>query len=134
MEIVLKHDKGRRFIAQADGHRVVIGYAKDDPPEKNSMSAGQLFVAALGACVGSYVVGFCERHDIPHEGMTIQLDYESAESPSRVAFVNVTINLPQPVPEKYRAAILRVADQCYVTQSIQHQTPVKVHLADDGQG
>lgn len=128
MSIMIKHDKGTRFIAQSGDYEVVIGTAEGDNHDKNSMSPGSLFIAALGGCIGAYVVRFCERHGLAYEGMTVQLDYETEDSPPRVASVNAAVTLPAPVPNKYRVAVLRVADQCWVTQSIEHNMAIDVSL------
>jgi ribosomal protein S12 methylthiotransferase accessory factor len=97
------------------------------------MWPGQLFIAALGACIAGYVLTFCKRHDLPYEGMSVELDYERAESPSRVKAVNASLHLPAPVPDRYRRAIVRAADQCYVTQSIERKMEVRVLLSEDAE-
>jgi putative redox protein len=131
MEILVKHDKGKRFIARCGNYTVVTGIAEGDDEEQNGMWPGQLFIAALGACIAGYVTHFCERHDMPYEGMSVELDYENSDSPSRVVAVHARLNLPVPVPEKFRQALLRVAEQCYITQSIEHRMRVNVSLAQD---
>ncbi len=122
-----------RFTARCGNYTVVTGSADDDDEQANGMWPGQLFIAALGACIGGYVATFCKRHDLPYEGMSVELDYERAESPSRVKAVNVLLRLPAPVPERYRRATVKAADQCYVTQSIEHNMEVSVLLPDDAE-
>ncbi len=131
MSIAIKHDKGKRFIARCGKYTVAMGKAGPDDEENDGMWPGQLFIAALGTCIAGYVQSFCERHKVPFEGLSVELDYESADSPSRATAVNVTLRLPGPVPEKYSEAILRVADQCYITQSIAHKMETKVRLEKD---
>ncbi len=94
------------------------------------MSPGRLFLATLGACAGLYAIRFCQRHDIAYQGLTIQVDDQSAESPPRVAAAQITPSFPEPIPDKYRGAVIRAADQCYVTQSIMHDMDIYVSLAD----
>ena len=113
MCILIEHDKGTRFVARYHQHQVIIGQANGDDPE-DSMSPGRLFLATLGACAGLYAVRFCQRHDIPYQGLTIRVDDQSAESPPRVAAAQISLTFPQPIPDKYRGAVLRAADQCYV--------------------
>ena len=130
MNITVRHDQYMRFIAQCGNYTVITGEADgDDVDQKNGMWPGQLFIAALGACIGGYVATFCHRHDIDYEGMSVELDYQNSDSPSRVVAVNAVITLPEPVPEKYRQGIMRVAQQCYITQSIEHKMQVNVSLS-----
>ena len=130
MDITVTHDRGMRFVAQCGSQTVTMGKADGDDEAEQGLSPGQLFIAALGGCIAGYVVQFCERHDLHYEGLTVRLQYENAESPSRVAGVHAIIRLPAAVPPKYRSAILRVAEQCYVTQSIRHNMPVDISVVD----
>ena len=129
MDILVKHDKDMRFVAQCGNYTVVTGSAEGEDEQTNGMWPGQLFVAALGACIAGYVAHFCQRHDISYEGMSVELDYESSDSPSRVLEVCARLRLPAPVPDNYQQALLRVAEQCYITQSIEHRMQVNVSLA-----
>ena len=129
MSMMIKHDQGMRFAAQSGHYTTVIGKAEGDDDNKNSMSPGQLFIAAIGACIGVDVVRFCDRHGLPYERMTVELNDENEDSPPCVASVNATVTLPAPVPEKYRGATLRAAQQCYVTQSIEHNMAINVSLS-----
>jgi len=131
VDILVEHDKDMRFTARCGKYTIVTGQVQDDDEQNNGMWPGQLFIAALGACIAGYVARFCQRHDIPYEGMSVELDYDSDDSPSRVVVVHVRLNFPGPVPEKYQQAVLRVAKQCYITQSIEHRMEVNVSLADD---
>ena len=131
MTIVVRHDKDMRFIAQCGKYTVITGRAEEDDEKENGMWPGQLFIAALGACVAGYVANFCKRHNIAYEEMSVELDYESSDSPPRVVEVSATLKLPASVPDKYREAIVRVAEQCYITQSIAHKMIVNVFLSDD---
>lgn len=130
MGILVRHDGGMRFRATCNGFTVTAGKGREGDAGQDGMYPGQLFIASLGMCIGAYVVGFCQRHNIQYQGMVVELDYQTADSPSRVKAVRAAIKLPGKVPEKYRKAIVRVADQCYVTQSIQHGMEIKVYLSE----
>lgn len=100
MNLTIKYDGGTRFLATDGEFTVTTGVGRDS--ERDSMSPGKLFMASLGMCVGTCVVKFCKRHEIPYEEMEIKLDYMNANSPTRVKKVNVELNLPEEVPEKYK--------------------------------
>ncbi len=130
MDMTIKHDKGMRFAVRSGNCELIIGKAGPDSDAEDSMSPGELFIAAIGCCVTAYVIRFCDRHDLPSEGTTVGVEYESGDSPPRFSSVDVTVNLPSHVPDKYRAPIVRAAEQCYVTQSIEHNMDIKVFLND----
>jgi putative redox protein len=130
MDILVRHDSGMRFRATCNGFTVTAGKGQEGDIGQDGMYPGQLFIASLGMCIGAYVVRFCQRHSIQHQGMVVELGYQTGDSPSRVKTVQATIKLSGKVPEKYRKAIVRAADQCYVTQSIEHGMEVKVSLSE----
>ena len=126
--ITVRHDQGKRYVATLDDYSVFAGEAEENP-ERNGMRPGQLFIAALGMCTLGDILPFCERHDIPAESITVELDVERTSDPPRAKSVNVTIKVAQKVPKAQQQAILRAAKQCYVRQSIAHGVGVNVSIS-----
>jgi ribosomal protein S12 methylthiotransferase accessory factor len=85
-----------------------------------------LFLAAIGTCAGIYVVGFCQKRELPTEG--IQLRQRNHFDPETRVLVRVELDIevPPSFPEKYRDALVRVADQCAVKKAIQAQPQFEV--------
>jgi uncharacterized OsmC-like protein len=128
VEILVSHLGGTRFKAEVRGHTVITGEHEDEPSGPRGMWPGELFVAALGMCIGGYVASFCKNHGTAYEGMTVELTREHTRNPSRIKDVQVRVRLPEPPSEQERKAIIRAADLCYVTQSIVHGMTVSVSL------
>ncbi len=126
--ITVKHDEGGRYMATLGDYSVFAGQAEDNP-ERNNMRPGQLFVAALGMCTLGDILPFCERHDIPPESITVELEVERSGKPARAKSVSVMIKVSQELPKTYEQAILRAAEQCYVRQSITHGVEVKPSIS-----
>ena len=133
MEILVTHVGGMRFRAEVDEHVVITGESEDDPGGPRGMWPGQLFVAALGMCIGGYVMSFCNTHGLAYEGMRVELARQNGRNPSRITNVEVRITLPELPSEREQKAIIRAAKLCYVTQSIVHDMAVAVSL-DCGTG
>jgi hypothetical protein len=55
MNLTVQHVDGMRFLATAGGHTVVLDATPEDGGGGTAMSAPQLFVAALGACMLEFV-------------------------------------------------------------------------------
>ena len=128
MVIVARHDTGRRFMATAGEYTIFAGKAEDNP-ERNGMWPGSLFIAALGMCIVGDIVPFCQRHDIPTEDLTVELDVTAAQNPARVDNVAVTIRLPQEVAPAQQQAIVRAAAQCYIHQSIVNNMGITISVS-----
>lgn len=132
MEILVEYDNGNRFAASCDGHVVTTGKGDDGESARDGMYPAQLFVAALGMCIGGYVASYCKHHDVPCEGMRIEMSRETARAPSRTTGVHAKIRLPVRPSAKDQKAILRVADQCHITNSIKLGVHVVCSLTDTG--
>ena len=68
MGLTVQHLDGMRFLATADCHRVVLDAAPEDGGGGTAMSAPQLFVAAMGACILEFVLNSCRLRGVPVEG------------------------------------------------------------------
>lgn len=77
-----------------------------------------LFLTSIGTCAGLYALRFCQERGLATDGLALTLDVERDPERKRVAAVHLEIQLPEGFPEKYRAAIVRAADQCAVKRHI----------------
>jgi putative redox protein len=103
------HHKG--FVVRTDQPAV-------DGGEGSAPSPFDLFLASLGTCAGYYALRFCRERQLPTEGLSVTLSTERDPARKRLATVRIEIHLPEGFPEKYRAAILRAADQCTVKRHV----------------
>lgn len=131
MEILVTYENGMRFTATCDGYQVVTGEGDDGDTSRDGMWPAQLFVASLGMCIGGYVVRFCQHHDIPCEDLRVELGRETARAPSRTTRVEARIHLGAELNEEQKKAILRVADRCHITQSIEEGMKIACSLGDE---
>ena len=92
-------------------------------------SAPELLMASLGSCIGSVLVVFATRHDLPVEGMSIDLDWTIAEKPHRIGQIDVAVKLPGPISEKDQRTLTRVAHECLIHNTLSHPPRIGFHLA-----
>jgi putative redox protein len=124
-EIVVTFPGGKRVDAQVGGHVVrtdqpIQGGGGDQYPTPFA-----LFAASMGTCAGIFVVGFCQKRDLPLDGIRIVERLRYADD-GALAGVDLDIEVPAAFPEKYRDALVRVADQCSVKRAIQAQPTFQV--------
>lgn len=96
-----------------------------DPDRVEGPSPPEILVASLGACVGILVSDYCKRSGIDTTGLTVDVDYDKASNPYRLADFRVDINIPNGQVDDRVRAILRVAEHCPV-----HQTMCTLEGAD----
>lgn len=89
-----------------------------DPDRVEGPSPPEILVASLGACVGIFVSDYCKRSGIDATDLTVDVDYDKASNPYRLADFRVDINIPNGQVDDRVRAILRVAEHCPVHQTM----------------
>jgi len=77
-----------------------------------------LFLASIGTCAGYYALRFCQERQIPTEGLGLSMTWERSPETKLIVLIRIEMRLPPGFPEKYRAAIVRAADQCAVKKHL----------------
>ena len=131
IEIVVTLPGGRRVDAQVRGHRVHTDQPRDNGGEDAAPSPFELFLASVGTCAGIFVQGFCAKRGLPFEGIRIDQRVHLGED-GVLRGVDLDIQVPADFPEKYREALVRVADQCSVKKAIQAQPEFRVRTVSAG--
>lgn len=78
------------------------------------------FLASLATCAGIYVLRFCEKRDIPFEGISLTQSWVREEKTNRLESVRISIAVPADFPDKYHAALVRAASQCSVKKTLEN--------------
>lgn len=110
--------------ARVDAHFGGFTVSTDQPPQAGGQGAAptpfSLFLASLGTCAGIYVLGFCRQRGLPTEGIRLIQRLETDPVTHMVAKVELEIQLPPDFPEKYKDALIRVAEQCKVKKTLEN--------------
>ena len=128
--ITVTHEHGDRMTIRVRGHELVT----DQPISGGGDDAGptptELFVAGLAACVGFYAERFLRRHG-PEASLSVTCDFAmSTDRPSRVASVDLRIDVPGPLRDDLREALLRAVDHCTVHNSLRTPPAVSMEIRD----
>jgi ribosomal protein S12 methylthiotransferase accessory factor len=89
------------------------------------------FLASIGTCAGIYVLGFCRQRGLSTAGLRLLQSLEVDQATGLVAKVRLDIEVPPGFPEKYRAPLIRSAEQCAVKKHLEHPPvfEVRTHVA-----
>ena len=117
---------GKRVAAAYNGFEIAT-----DQSEKNGGGASapepfDLFLASLATCSGIYVLGFCQKRNIPHDGVKLVQSWDRDEKTRRLTDIRIVIEVPADFPEKYHPALVRAASQCAVKKTM--ETPPEFHV------
>ncbi|HZZ85632.1 MAG TPA: OsmC family protein [Anaeromyxobacteraceae bacterium] len=125
-ELLVTFPGGKRVDAQL-GSLVI----RTDQPERaggagSAPTPYELFLASVGTCAGIFVLGFCQQRGLPTDGIRIAQRAHHDPETGALTEVELDVEVPASFPEKYRDALVRVADQCKVKKAIQTQPPFRV--------
>jgi putative redox protein len=126
--ITITHESGLQVTAAVRNHKLMLDVPADEGGTDRGPAPIEVLTAALGAWVGKHVCKYCQSAKLPHEGFTIDLDFQLAPDPLRVAALTVDINLPSGFAENRKDAIKRVAQQCTVKNTLKESTAIDVEI------
>jgi ribosomal protein S12 methylthiotransferase accessory factor len=104
--------------ARHEGFTILTDQPVKDGGTGTAPSPFDLFLVSLGTCAGYYALRFCQYRGLPTEGLSLSLTTEPDTVRKRLSKIRIEIRLPDGFPEKYRTAILRSADRCYVKRHV----------------
>jgi uncharacterized OsmC-like protein len=133
MQVTVQHVDGMRFLATEGAHSVVVDAAPDEGGEGTAMSAPQLFVAALGACILEFVVNSCRLRGVPVERLTVQMECEEVSGPRRVGAVSAAVSLDPEPPDEVKRRVVGVARHASLVNTLVEPPEVNIHFAKQGE-
>jgi len=85
-----------------------------------------LFLASIGTCAGYYALRFCQKRQIPSDGLGLSMKWERSPDTKLIVRIRIDMALPPGFPEKYRPAIVRAANQCSVKKHLVEAPTIEV--------
>ena len=125
-EMIVTFPGGKKVDTQIGKHVIRTDQPEAGGGEDSAPAPFGLFLAAIGTCAGIYVVGFCQKRGLPTDGIRVRQRNQFHAETGVLAKVDLDIEVPPSFPEKYRDALVRVADQCAVKKAIQAQPAFEV--------
>ena len=110
---------GKRVNAIFDGFEVETDQSPDNGGDGTAPEPFDLFMASLATCAGIFVLGFCQKRDIPTDGIRITQSWDLEGDKKQLTDVRINIEVPPDFPEKYHGALVRVAEKCKVKKTME---------------
>ena len=120
MDLVnIKHESGLCFSVTIRDHSFLVDMAKEEGGSDKGPSPAELLVAALGSCVGVHIARYCQTAEILHEGMELNLTFQTSKEENRIRISSLVgdISLPQD-PGPRSKAVLRAGENCIIRNTL----------------
>jgi len=128
--ITVTWDGGVRFTADIRGHKVAVDQPRQAGGEDSAPMPLELLPTALGTCVAFFVQQFLTTRGLDATGMEVQVFSAGAANPHRIGLLEVTVAVPNGVPERYREAVRRAAETCTVHHTLTHKPDISVEIVE----
>lgn len=122
MDMHISFEGKKLVIADYNGHRILTDQPVRSGGENSAPAPFDLFLASIGTCAGIYVKSFCDQRHIPTDDIYLKQNMKFDPETHLITHLNIVIHLPQSFPEKYKPAIINVANMCAVKRHL-HQPP-----------
>jgi len=132
MKLTVQHVDGMRFLATADAHSIVVDVAPEDGGGGTAMSAPQLWVAALGACMLEFAVNSCRLRGVPIERLSLEMAYEEIPGPRRVGPLKAILHVEPEPPDEVKRRLIGVARHATLVNTLVHPPEVDIRFAGAG--
>lgn len=128
MEIKITFPGGMKVEADIGGLKVTTDQPMKYGGDGTAPTPYEHFLASIGTCAGTVVLGFCQKRGLSADGITLsqRMEFVPAEKGMKLGKVSVVINLPPDFPEKYRDALIRATDRCSVKKAIMNAPAIEV--------
>jgi len=91
-----------------------------------------LFLASIGTCAGIYVSSFCNERQIDTTDLRLILGFIRNTATHMVDKIDIQIKLPSGFPEKYKSAVIRTVEMCFVKKHL--ITPPQFSISASSEG
>jgi putative redox protein len=116
MEITF--DGGKVVTAHSHGHTIKTDQPVHSGGQNSAPSPYELFLASIGTCTGIYVKSFCDNRNIPADNIRIIQSAEFDVETGLPVNIKLDIKLPSDFPDKYKEAVISVAELCKVKKTL----------------
>jgi uncharacterized OsmC-like protein len=127
--ITVRHVGKLCFHVSTEEHAVSVDAAPADGGTGTALSAPQLFVAAVGACMCEFVVNSCRLREIPVESLSMEIAYEELARPRRIGKLDATLHIEPEPPEDVKRRLLGVARRATLVSTLERPPELRVEFA-----
>ena len=131
MRLSVQHLDDMRFRATVGKHAVIADAAPDDGGGGTAMSAPQLFVAAVGACILKFVANSCRLREVAFEQLGVELEYEELELPHRVGPLQVALHIKPEPPDDVKRRLIGVARHATLVNTLGRPPEVSIRFGNN---
>jgi putative redox protein len=126
MDMIITLEEGKKVNASLNGILIKTDQSVRAGGEGSAPEPFVLFLASIGTCAGIYVKMFCDQRGIPTENIRLVQSMNRNPENGMIDRISIDIELPPDFPDKYKAAVIKAADQCRVKKHLDNPPDIEV--------
>lgn len=127
MQMEIFFDGNKKVNASYNGHIIKTDQPVASGGDNTASAPFELFLASIGTCAGIYVKSFCDQRMIPSDRIKILQRMEFNPETRLIDKIILDIKLPEDFPEKYKDAVINVANLCAVKKHLLNPPKIEVN-------
>ena len=128
-KVVGTYEGGLKVVLDARGLTFRADQTLEGGGENTGPMPSELLAGALAACMGMDVAYYCNKVGLDPTAMRVETELESSDDkPYRAKSIRVRMTLPNAELGKRRDAVIRVAESCYVHNSLASDVSVALSI------
>jgi uncharacterized OsmC-like protein len=131
IRVNLQHDMV--FSGEAGGFQIRMDMPDHPRFTDSGPSPADLFVMAIGGCIGMHVAAFCEKAGLPPGGIRVDLAYTLAEEEGRRRVASVYAEVLAPgIPPHLKATAEEAARQSILPETLSRPPELDIAMWTGG--
>ena len=126
MKMEIFFDGNKKVNASVNGQIIKTDQPVAAGGDASAPSPFDLFLASIGTCAGIYIKGFCDQRSIDTKNINITQTMDFNPETRIIGKISLDIQLPADFPEKYKDALINVANLCAVKKHLLHPPEIEV--------
>lgn len=126
-KIIVNYDGDMLFSTKVGNNEVKIDVPDAMGGKDRAMTPPQLMLVSLASCSAAFAARYCNNVGIDTEGLTVELEYDKLEAPTRLTNFKMNVIVPN-APEEKKKAILRAASHCPVKATLENFEGIEMEL------
>ncbi len=122
MKMRIHFTGNKKVAAEFKQFSVVTDQPQKEGGDESAPSPFDYFLSSIGTCAGIFVLSFCQKRNIPVEGIEIIQNADYDHEKHMVTKITIEIKVPKNFPEKYKKSLINVANLCSVKRHL-HDPP-----------
>ena len=128
MSMKITYEGKKEFSVNIRNHRFTVDQPEDNDGDNNGPTPPEIFAASLGTCIGVYVASYCNGKGINCEGLAFYVNWKFSEEHDRIEKLSVEIVMPDESYKKREKAILKVAENCLIHNTLNNAPGISVGI------